>query len=206
MSERVSPEVATELVGNLIGLYPPGLAKGSKAYIGGLVAVLQLYPKAVVERIADPLRGVARESEYLPSPALVIEWCERETAGWRRVVEAGERQAANARAILEERAAGDRLELERRSRPTVEELKRDYGATFGLDADDPETRRRRAVGERIDRANKVLWARECRAAGIPKDSPVSPSLLRLLGRRESAKNELGGSQNDSDDAGQGSEP
>lgn len=187
MNERVSPSVAARLVGDVIGNYPGGAKSASKTYIAALTQVLLSYPKSIVERVADPMRGVARESEFMPSPALLIAWCDRESAAVRKLSETQIQQAAAQRRVLEDRAEADRLEVERRRRPTITELKGKYGSTFGLDADDEATRRRRAVGERIDHANAVLFARECAVHGLSPDNPVTPSLLRAEWQRQAGR-------------------
>jgi hypothetical protein len=67
-------------------------------------------------------------------------------------------------------------------RPTLEELKAKYGPNWGIKApetkEDAEARRRRM--EVIQRANRIAFERECAKAGWPKDSPISPSLAKLI--------------------------
>src|SRR4029077_10890084 len=79
LADRMMLSDAVETVGRLIALFPNGQPSNSRGYIGGLAAILVSYPRAVAERRADPLQGVARETRFLPTPADLIEWCERET-------------------------------------------------------------------------------------------------------------------------------
>jgi hypothetical protein len=78
--DRLTPSAAIEVVSRLIGLFPNGGKDAGDDYIGGLAQILANYPRSVAARAADPINGVARDTDFLPTPAVLIAWCERQTA------------------------------------------------------------------------------------------------------------------------------
>jgi len=87
LDQRMTLTEALKIVKQLISAYPNGGANASDGYFGALASVLGSYPRAVGLRCADPIRGVCRESKFLPTVADLIAWCERETEPMRREVE-----------------------------------------------------------------------------------------------------------------------
>lgn len=66
---------AIEAVGRMIAGYAHG-GNAGKSYIGTVAALLCDYPKSVALECANPIRGVARETKFLPTVADVVAWCE----------------------------------------------------------------------------------------------------------------------------------
>lgn len=54
--------------------------QAGKSYIGAIAELLMRYPRSVALKCADPFAGVPRETKFLPTPADVIAWCERQVA------------------------------------------------------------------------------------------------------------------------------
>ena len=46
-------------------------------YIANFANILTRYPRPVAIKCAHPIDGVVKETQFLPTPADVIEWCER---------------------------------------------------------------------------------------------------------------------------------
>lgn len=82
--DRLLLSEAIDIVGRTLDLFPNGRTNAGKSYIGGLAAVLMEYPRQVAMRAASPVHGVARDTTFLPTPAVLIAWCERETAPMQR--------------------------------------------------------------------------------------------------------------------------
>ena len=110
---------AIEIVGKIVSSYNGG-KNADAGYIGALAHMLASYPKTVAVRCADPVNGIVRTCKFLPQPADIVAWCERETEPLRRDNEYGFRVEKQ----LAERAE---LEASRAHRPTYAELKAKYG-------------------------------------------------------------------------------
>lgn len=93
LGDRLLLSEAIDLVGKLVRAYPNGGANADKGYIGTLAALLCEFPKQVALRCADPIRGVTRETKFLPTVSDVVAWCERETEPLRRDVDREQRVA-----------------------------------------------------------------------------------------------------------------
>lgn len=111
----------------IIGGYPNGGANAGDSYIGALASTLMAYPRQVAMKCADyprkpgkPLQGVSAVEKFLPTPAVIIAWCEKETEPLRQVVDRERRIARQ----LEERAE---FEAPREDRLSYAELKAKYG-------------------------------------------------------------------------------
>jgi hypothetical protein len=131
-SDRLTYPDAVELVGKVIALFPNGSPPNAKGYIGGLAQILVAYPKAVAIECANPLKGVARELRFLPTPADLIAWLERESAWLRNSIQATdhiEQLAAAQRQRAEEERAADE---QRKRRPALDELRAKYGPNWGI--------------------------------------------------------------------------
>jgi len=97
---------------------------------------------------------------------------ERRQANERRTrAEIAQKQIAEAEAWAAKKA----------ERPTIDELREKHGPNWGMkgaDAEDDETMRRRQV-EQMERG-RAFFERECVRGGLSKDSPISPTLERII--------------------------
>lgn len=91
--DRLLLSEAIDIVGRTLDLFPNGRTQAGKSYIGGLAAVLMEYPRQVAMRAAGPVHGVARDTTFLPTVAVLIAWCERETAPMNREYQSAKRAA-----------------------------------------------------------------------------------------------------------------
>lgn len=82
---------AIDAVGRMITGYPNGGAAAGASYIGTIASLLCQYPRMVATECADPLRGVARTTKFLPTVAEVVAWCEPHTDRMGRTVDYDER-------------------------------------------------------------------------------------------------------------------
>ena len=124
---------AIELVGKIVRSYNGG-KNADAGYIGALAHMLASYPRQVAMRCADPVNGVVRICKFLPQPADIVVWCERETEPLRRDREYEVRTARQ----LDERAE---FEAPRTGRLTYAELKAKYGdgqGGWGIDKHKPQ--------------------------------------------------------------------
>ncbi len=128
MTERLTYPEAIEVVGKLVSRFPNGTPANAQGYIGGLAEILLAYPRSIGLRCHDPLKGVARDTKFLPSPADLIGWLERETEMLRRPVEISDRFENLAQA-QRERAAKEPV---RERRPSLEELRAKHGPNWGI--------------------------------------------------------------------------
>lgn len=121
---------ATEAVGRMLDANPYAAKTASKSYIGTIASLLCQYPRMVALPCADPINGVMRESEFLPSVAKIVAWCEERTGAMRTVVD----YDARSKQQLTERA---RLDQEQRAespeyRASVVQRIRDQMAAAGM--------------------------------------------------------------------------
>src|SRR6476646_2000605 len=79
LADRLMLSEAIDAVGRMIRGYANS-GQAGKSYIGAIAELLMHYPRSVALRCADPYRGVARETKFMPTPADVIGFCERTTA------------------------------------------------------------------------------------------------------------------------------
>jgi hypothetical protein len=181
LADRMTLSEAIEAVGLLVRRFPNGGANAGKDYIGGLAAVLIEYPRSIALRCHDPLRGVPRETKFLPTPSDVIAWCERETDDMRRPVDREERDAG-MRKHFSKLAEDEKFwSADRAARPTYDELKATHGPTWGISDTDPQNpKARENAREALHHANEMLRRRENEAAGMDPDSLVSAALVKVL--------------------------
>lgn len=168
---------AVDLVGKLTAAFPNGGQSAGRSYIGALAAVLCDYPKSVAARCADPLRGVARETRFMPTVADLVAWCERETQAMRTPVEREDRDGRILREMAERRDDGEYWQRARLERPTFDDLKAKYGPTWGLGqhkTDDHAADDRHAAA--IDRANQRAYAR-MEGGTVSAGIPITQALL-----------------------------
>lgn len=182
LDDRLLLSEAIEAVQTLVEAYPNGGANGGDGYIGSLASVLCQYPRLVSVRCADPLRGVSRETKFLPTVADLVVFCERETAPLRRDCAREDRISAqlaarnegppHSESLLEKTHAW----LDRRD-PDAVEL-----TSIG---DQTLASRKAATLDQIKDANNRVFARDCERAGIDPTRGVSPSLLKALEEKRS---------------------
>jgi hypothetical protein len=72
----MKPSRALERARDLIKQWPHARPPDEDGWITSLAAVLAQFPPAVVDECCDPRRGLAREREFPPTVACVVEWCE----------------------------------------------------------------------------------------------------------------------------------
>ena len=153
LADRMNLSDALEVVSRMIQRYPNGGANAGDGYLGGLAAVLASYPRSVAMRADDPLKGVPRETRFLPTPADVIAWCERETEELRRIVRPVEHSEEIRRQAAVREEEERQLQDARAKRPTYEELRAKYGPNWGISNPDkpaPPTReecRQKLIGQ-----------------------------------------------------------
>lgn len=80
-TDRMMLSEALQAVHRLVEAFPNGGSTAGKSYIGTIAALLCSYPRSIAMQCADPLRGVARETKFLPTVADIVAWCEPKVAG-----------------------------------------------------------------------------------------------------------------------------
>ncbi len=90
-TDRMMLSEAIDAAGAMIQGYPNGGANAGKSYIGIIAALLCSYPRGIAIACADPLRGVARETRFLPTVADIVAWCEPRVAALHTSVARDER-------------------------------------------------------------------------------------------------------------------
>jgi hypothetical protein len=188
LADRLTLSEAIETVGKMIRGYA-NAGQAGRSYIGAIAELLARYPRSVALGAADLATGVPSETRFLPTPADVVAWCERETSAMRKVIEVEDRDAMieRQRQLRAEDAAA--WEAKRKDRPNYDELKAKYGPTWGLSAQTEEdTAVRDSRMRQLAEANERALLAEYEAADLePKRTRdgtlISFSLLRLLGAR-----------------------
>lgn len=172
--------------------YANGGQQASDSYIGALAEVLLQYPRCISAHAGDLVRGVPRETRFLPTPADVIAWCERETEDLRGIVHRDDYYTTLEQQQRERAAEAERLEAVRKARPTYNDLKAKHGENWGIGQQ--QTAEDRAAGEqraaRMAEANDTLLRREYDAAG-EKPRQAAPGILvsRELAERLGARHQ-----------------
>ena len=77
LTSSTSPTAALKAAKQLVGCYPHARPPDPEVYAGALASVLAQYPLGLVHECVDPRRGLAREREFPPTVACVVEWCDR---------------------------------------------------------------------------------------------------------------------------------
>lgn len=126
--------------------------------------------------MVDPVTGLPGKSEWLPTMRAIKEGLDAWEAEQKRARDF-EAKSAAARQQIADRQAW--LESKQKA-PTLEDLKAKHGPNWGLKAakDDEEARARKLAI--MKDANRQAFEAECKEAGFPLDSPVSPSLAKLI--------------------------
>jgi hypothetical protein len=123
---------ALEAIGGLLQAFPNGGRQADKAYIGVLAATLMQYPRSLALECADPLRGAAQETRFLPTVADLVAWCQRRTYHMQSIVDREDWEAAIVAERQATAEAEQRLAEARKTRPTYDQLKAMYGPNWGL--------------------------------------------------------------------------
>ncbi len=164
----------TTQVNLFFGSFRKADADDPETFHSGCTRLFSAYPDEVVAFVVDPVTGLSGRVEWLPPLAKVKAALDERAFQISQAVERTERERAqlDARKADAERA---------KHKPTLEELKAKYGPNWGLSPppkENEEAQNRRRAFQ--DKANRRIFEGECRAAGMPADSNVSPSLRRLL--------------------------
>src|ERR1051326_631835 len=73
-----------KLVERLFSFYPPLDVGDPKAFLAGVVALMQNYPLDIVEEICDPVRGIPSKYKFAPNLAEIRNELEVLAEPWRR--------------------------------------------------------------------------------------------------------------------------
>jgi len=173
LSTKTGVETALQRAQILLGCYRKDDAADPETYAGAVAAVLAEYTTDIVRRVTDPRTGLPSRMQWLPSVKEVRDACDE--------LEQRERSIAAA-AALQEKQLRERREwlASQQVRPTLDDLKAKHGENWGMtpaEQDAAAAARRRST---LAEANRRLFAEECAAAGMPEDSPVSPTLHALI--------------------------
>lgn len=185
LNDHLTGSEAIKVVSHMLRGYPNSAGAGD-SYIGAMAEILQHYPRCVASYAGDLVRGVPRETKFLPTPADVIAWCEREAAHLHRIVRRDDEHQALLRQQQERADEAERVAAARKARPTYDELKAKYGPTWGIGQPLADTANRTAIAVRMAEANRTMLQREY-AGAEPVEAapgiPVSVTLRRMLAKR-----------------------
>lgn len=186
LADRLGEIEAIEAIGKLLKAFPNGSPPDPKGYIGALAAILREYPRQVALRCADPIKGVSRETKFMPTVADLVAYCERETEAMRKPVDVEDHYAAIARQNRVRANDQDQWAEKRKMRPTYDELRAKYGPTWGIAQPCEEPATKAASARMLAEANERALLAEYQAAGLePQRQPdgvlISLTLLRLVG-------------------------
>lgn len=175
-----SPENLTWATGQVnlfFGSFRKADADDPETFTAGCLRLFTAYPADVVRYIVDPLTGLPGKTEWLPSLRKVKETLDARSAELRERDAVDARERAQIEARKQEAAA-------RIHRPTLEELQAKHGPNWGLappPGNEEAARERRR--ELLTEVNRRAFEAECRSAGVPTDSAVSPSLAAIIRRQ-----------------------
>lgn len=170
------PVFAVERTKLMFGCYRKDDAADPETYSAAVACVLAEYTPDIVQRVTDPRSGLPSKQNWLPTVKEVREACDE--------LEQREKLSTDRAAREAEQLEARRREHElAKQKPTLTELKEKHGETWGLKVrDDIEAMQERRL-LRLAKANRIIFERECEAAGMPKDSPISPELRSIIGGR-----------------------
>lgn len=89
LNDRLLPSEAFEAVGSMLTGYAHK-GQADQNYIANFANILTRYPRSVAIKCAHPIDGAVKETQFLPTPADVIDWCEKAS---RPLREAAAREA-----------------------------------------------------------------------------------------------------------------
>jgi hypothetical protein len=168
LADRLLVSEAVLVVSQMLRGYANGGQQASKGYIGALAEVLAGYPRCVAGRAGDLLTGVPSECRFLPTPADVIAWCEREVADLRTIVNRDDEENRVLREMRERREDAARLDRERVARPSLDELRAKHGQNWGIGQSDQVIGDAAAASARVrgEETNRALLFDEYAQAGV----------------------------------------
>lgn len=171
LSARMTPSEAITAATAIIECYPNGGAGAGKGYVGAIASMLASFPRSVGQRCADRLHGITRTCKFLPTPADVAAWCEREGV------------------VLHERARGEAsiaAQFAAREEPvpdpTVRDGLRELADSLRPPERDPESDKARNQAAYSKRCAEVVaeWGNE--RAPTCGGVPISRELTEILKR------------------------
>lgn len=168
---------ATSQVNLFFGSFRKADADDPETFTAGCLRLFTAYPPAAVRFVVDPVTGLPGRSEWLPTMRATREALEAWEAEQNRSREFEARQQAAVQQIAERKAWQEQQKI----KPTLDQLKAKYGENWGLQTTSPENKEVKAKRTAtMQEANRTAFEAECRAAGMPLDSSVSPSLAALI--------------------------
>lgn len=165
------PVVAVERAKLMFGCYRKDDAADPETYSAAVAAVLAEYGPDIVQRVTDPRSGLPSKQNWLPTVKEVRDACEEIDGRRRRMAESAEREREQLSA---------RKAFGAKPRPTLEELKEKHGPRWGLIAEEENKKLKARQTAFLERANKQAFEAECKEAGMPADSQISPTLRALI--------------------------
>lgn len=181
LSDHLLLSEALAVVGVMLRGYANGGQQAGGSYQGALAETLTRYPRCIASYAGDVQKGVPSTTRFLPTPADIIAWAEREVAEWKAIVDRDDHEKA-IREEMKQRAKDEtELDAKRQIRPTLQQMKDKYGPNWGISSADKEDLvvKQARLGV-MARANTAAFEAECRAAGVDPNRVASPSLERLL--------------------------
>lgn len=176
VNPSADPVFAVERTKLMFGCYRKDDAADPETYSAAVASVLAEYTPDILQRVTDPRSGLPSRQNWLPTVKEVREACDELEQREKQAAERASREVAQ----LDERRRAHELA---KQKPTLTELKEKHGDTWGLkvrdDLEAMQERRRQA----LENANRIMFERECEAAGMPKDSMISPELRSIIGGR-----------------------
>lgn len=171
-ASALDPAYCLDRTKMLFSCYRKDEAHDPEVYCAAVAATLADFPRAVVDYVTDPRTGIPSESKFLPNVAEVRAACVRESER-RRVLSQPKVILRRGETPLVKRAPGT----------SYFEMFEKHGRPIGRFETEPQARGAAMSPDQIDRANRTIFERECRDAGIDPANGVSPSLLKLLGEQ-----------------------
>lgn len=83
----MKPSTALEAAKKLTGQWPHARPPNVEMWLSSIASVLAQYPSAIVQECIDPRCGLAREREFPPTIAVIVEWCDKRMAHHRLYAE-----------------------------------------------------------------------------------------------------------------------
>jgi hypothetical protein len=175
--QQMPPEVlawVTNQVNLFFGSFRKADADDPETFHAGCTRLFSNYPPEVVQYVVDPVTGLSGRVEWLPPLAKVKQALDERAFYLAQIAEREER-------ISDQLAERKRAEIDRKVRPTFEELQAKHGPNWGLKetAGDDEARKA-AHRSLLADANRRAFEAECESAGVSPDRPISPSLAALI--------------------------
>jgi hypothetical protein len=68
----------------MLGSYPSGKPADPETYVAGVIGILERYPQSIVDRVTDPMTGLATKHDFFPKLSQITEACELEMEPHRR--------------------------------------------------------------------------------------------------------------------------